>query len=659
MRDIFAAWAARTPNAIAVTHGATSLTYGEVEARAGRLATYLVSLGARPGDRIALALDRSLDTIVAVLAILEAGCAYMPLEPTYPRERLAFMLRDASVPLLITHSALRDRLPALPERCVAVRLDADADRIARSVAPRASVSLGPDDVAYVMYTSGSTGTPKGVEVVHRAIERLVIEPGYVTLSPDVAVLHAAPLAFDASTFEIWAALANGGRVVLYPDAVPTARGLRDVIGRHGVTTVWLTAALFNAVIDEDPSALAGVRDLLTGGEALSVPHVRRALDALPKTTIINGYGPTETTTFACCYRIPRDLDGAARSVPIGRAIRETQTLLLDPELRAVKPGEVGELYIGGAGLARGYLARPELTRERFVPNPFDASARLYRTGDLVVEREGGLLDYVGRADSQVKISGRRIELGEIEAALATRADVRRAVVVVREDVPGVKRLVAYVVARDGAALSIARIRSELAVTLPDYMVPSAFVALDAIPVTANGKVDTRSLPAPSSNRPDLANDFVAPSAGDESALAALWSGLLGVSPVGATDNFFDLGGTSLLALRMMLRLRAERGVDAPVLRLFEHPTIRGLALALRSTVGGDALEAKLARFAARESRSGREPIAIVGMVGRYPGARDIDACGASCAKGGRPPRASPTRSWTRASPRRSGTIRPT
>jgi len=618
--ELFAAWVTRTPGAVAVVHGASSLTYAELAARASRLAALLVAEGARPGDRVALALERSFDTIVAVLAILEAGCAYMPLETTYPRERLAFMLRDATPRLLITQTSLRERLPAPPDGCKAVLVDVDAERIAKSAPLPARVEVSPDDVVYVMYTSGSTGTPKGVEVVHRAIERLVIDPGYVRLGADTAILHAAPLAFDASTFEIWGALANGGRIVLYPDAVPTARGLRDAIGRHGVTTMWLTAALFNAVIDEDPTALAGLREVLTGGEALSVPHVRRALDSLPKTTIINGYGPTETTTFACCFPIPRTLDAAAKSVPIGRAIRETQTYLLDASLHPVKPGEIGELYIGGAGLARGYLARPDLTDERFVRSPIDG-ARLYRTGDLVVERDG-LLDYVARADSQVKIRGYRIELGEIEAALAGCDGVKRAVVVAREDVPGMKRLVAYLVPEDGAKLSTPAIRAKLAVTLPDYMVPAAFVLLRAIPVTTNGKLDTRALPAPSSDRPELANEYVAPKGGDEVALAALWRDLLGISPVGATDNFFDLGGSSLLAVRMMARVRSELGIDAPVLRLFEHPTIRSFVTAVRS---GGALESKLARFAARESRCGREAIAIVGMVGRYPGARDVDA----------------------------------
>ena len=572
-------------------------------------------------------LERSVDAIVAMLAILEAGAAYVPLEPSYPKERIAFIVKDACLERVIVHASLRDRLG--PD----VRTLLVSDDASFMAWPAAVVSAW--HAAYVMYTSGSSGMPKGVEVVHRGIARLVRQVDYVELGPDRVLLQCAPLAFDASTFEIWGALLNGGRVVIHPEPVPTARGLRDVIARHGVTTMWLTAALFNAIIDDEPDALSGLRQLLIGGEALSVPHVRRALDALPETDIINGYGPTETTTFATCYTIPRSLDARARSIPIGRPIRDTQVYVLSPEQGIVAAGETGELYIGGSGLARGYLGQPELTAAHFVPNPFSSGERLYRTGDLVQVLPDGALDYVGRIDGQVKIRGFRIELGEIEAALGRHPAVERAVVVVREDTPGNKRLVAYVVAR-GTPPRPMDLRELLAATLPDYMVPAAFVGLSAIPVTANGKIDRRALPSPPNERPDLAIEYVAPATEREAALCTLFIDTLGVAQVGVLDNFFELGGNSLLALRVVGRLRALHGVDLPVLKLFERPTVRGLAAAIDGTGNDDAsvLEAQIARAEAGVRAAGHPPsgvsearydaVAIVGMAGRFPGANTID-----------------------------------
>ena len=620
VHELFEEQARARPSAVAIEGEGGQVTYDELDARANRLAHHLRARGVGRDVRVGLCLDRTPDAIVALLAVLKAGGAYLPIDAHYPRERIAFMLKDAAVRVVIAQSSLRESLgEAAP---ILVLVDRDAPSIGDEPKQAPRVDVGSEQLAYVMYTSGSTGTPKGVEIVHRAINRLVRRVSYVHLGPDQVLLHAAPLAFDASTFEIWGALLLGGKVVLHPEAVPTPRGLRDCIERHGVTTAWLTAALFNTIVDEDARALAGLRQLLIGGEALSVPHVRRALDAMPHTEIINGYGPTETTTFACCHAIPRPLPEGARSVPIGRPIRDTRVYVLDPDRELVGIGDVGELYIGGDGLARGYLGRPELTDERFVANPFREGERLYRTGDLVRFLPDGSLDFVGRADAQVKIHGYRIELGEVEAALANHPQIKSAVVTAREDTPGAKRLVAYVVARGDRPRTPA-LRDALGDVLPAFMVPSAFVWLDAIPLTNNGKVDVRALPVPTSDRPDLANPYVAPVTARERALCNLWSECLGVSPVGATDNVFELGASSLLAMRAAARMRRELGLEVSPVALFEHATPRDLAAALERRDPARDLAAKIERYT-RSARDGRTAVAIVGMAARYPGAATVD-----------------------------------
>ena len=609
---LFEAQVDQGPDRVALVFDGGSLTYRELDARANRIANALARRRVGRGDRVALLLDRTPDTVAAVLAILKCGAAYLPLEPSYPEDRLAFMIADAEARVVVTSRTLERRLPAASDRLLVDERSLDAEDATRPSLPSAS-----GDVAYVMYTSGSTGTPKGTEIVHRAIERLVCDVRYVELSERHTLLHAAPLPFDASTFELWGALLHGGRVALYPDPVPTAAGLRSAIAQFGVTTMWLTAALFNAVVDDDATALAGLRQLLIGGESLSVPHVRRALAALPDTIIINGYGPTETTTFATTYRIPRDLPDTATSVPIGYPIRDTRLYVLDEHMLRLPIGMLGELYIGGEGLARGYLKQPELTAARFGPDPFVAGARVYRTGDLVRMQDDGRIDYVGRADTQVKIRGFRIELGEIEVALGALASVRSSAVLARQDATGEKRLVAYVVA-EGAPPSVMALREQLATRLPDYMIPATFVFLAALPVTKNGKLDARALPEPQMTRPELAEPYVAPRTPNEKLLAEVWARGLGIDRVGIRDNFFDLGGSSLLAVRLSATLRRDHAFDLPVLRLFEHPTVAELASF------DEAAPAKRSR--ARPSRgTASGGVAIIGMAGRFPGADDVEA----------------------------------
>ncbi len=608
-----------TPHASAVEMLGERLTYRELDERANQFAHYLRNRGIAAGQSVAMCLERSIDTIVTVLGIIKAGAAYVPLEPTYPSERLAFMLRDTNARLLITEASLAGRLPA--DVCPVVEIA--AERAVIDAAPRTRMDSGADgdSTAYIMYTSGSTGTPKGVQVVHHAINRLVLGIDYMKLGPETAVLHAAPLAFDASTFEIWGALLTGGRSILYPERIPTPEGMRATIARHGVTTVWITAGLFNALVDVDPDALRGVRQLITGGEALSPSHMRRAQEALPDIELVNGYGPTETTTFALSYSIPRPVPPDATSIPIGRPIRDTQVYVLDAARQLLPPEVPGELYIAGQGLAKGYINRPDLTEERFVPNPF-GEGRMYRTGDIVRWRRNGIIDFMGRVDDQVKIRGFRIELGEIAAALSAHPGVRRAAVTTRTNTETRdKQIVAYLTTAEGAAPAApAALRDFLRATLPEYMVPTYFVFVDAIPLTDNGKVDFRALPDPIAETPADDPTFAAPSNEREQAIADVIAAVLGVPKISVTANIFEQGVSSLAVVRASSRLRAERGWSIPVVRFFEFPSIRALAASLEDRT---AAASRVQAVVRPRDRNAHEAVAIVGMAARLPGAPNV------------------------------------
>ncbi|TMQ20176.1 MAG: amino acid adenylation domain-containing protein [Deltaproteobacteria bacterium] len=601
------------------------LSYGELDRWSDALAERLIAAGVDTDQPVALCLPRSPEAVVAALAILKAGGAYLPLDPEHPAERLGFTVADAGARVLVTRRAQAAALAALTARTVFV----DDDRAGAEAAPQPRAERAtPGTRAYVMYTSGSTGQPKGVQIEHRSIVRLVGRVSYVRLDETTRFLHAAPLGFDASTLELWGPLLHGGACVVYADPVPTGRGLARAIAAHGVTTAWLTAALFNAVVDEDPRLLSGLCQLYTGGEALSPSHVRRALDALPATELINGYGPTECTTFTTTFAIPRDVPPDV-AIPIGRPIADTQVYVLDRALAPVPIGIAGELYVGGLGVARGYLARPELDAERFVADPFGSARRLYRTGDRVRWRPDGALDFLGRRDGQVKLRGFRIELGEIEARLGALPGVAACAVTIRDDGPGGRRLVAYVVPRagDDAAAHPPALRAQLARTLPEFMVPAAFVALAALPVTANGKLDRARLPAPTTARPELAQPYRAPSSEREAAICRAFGELLGVEPVGAHDGFFELGGNSLLSLRLLARLRDAGLPELSPAVFFAAPTPAGLA---RGIDGEAATPARPRRAGARDAR---EPIAIIGMAGRFPGAADVEAFWANLCAG--------------------------
>jgi amino acid adenylation domain-containing protein len=575
---LFEAQVTRTPDAVAIASEEGQLTYADINRRANRLAHHLVASGIGAETAVGVFMPRTIDMVVALLGVLKCGAVYVPLDPDYPTRRLAFLVRDARIAVLLTLERPDGEFFGPGVQVVAL------EQARSAIASRSSANLTersrPDSLAYVMYTSGSTGTPKGVGVPHRGVIRLLFGAGYAEFGPHVVVPHLSSPTFDASTFEIWAPLLHGGRCVLHTDRVPSPQDLATAIRTHGLTTMWLTSALFNAVVDEDPGLLCGLDQLLIGGEALSPSHVRLAVAALPTTRVINGYGPTESTTFTCCYPIPHAFREDGRSIPIGRPIGNTQVYVLDGSMQPQPVGVAGDLYVGGAGLARGYFNRPDQTAEVFVPNPFGtatAATRLYRTGDRSRWLSTGAVEFLGRMDHQVKIRGFRIETGEIEAVLGQHPGVREVVVLARADTPGEARLVVYLVAHGGLP-DVAELRSYLKASLPGYMVPTAFVTLDALPLTSNGKVDRHALPAPQASYTE--ETYVAPRNDREKRLVNMFSEVLGIDLVGVHDNFFEIGGHSLLATKIVSRIRADFGEGIPLRRVFEKPTVFELARSL-------------------------------------------------------------------------------
>lgn len=592
IHHLFEAQVERAPDAIALVFAEQQLTYRQLNERANQLAHHLQALGVGPDTLVGLRIERSIEVIIGVLAILKAGGAYVPLDPAYPAERLAFMLADTQTPLLLTHSSLVEKLP--PYDCQIVCLDTDWSQVEQQNANNLTNRGTAQDLAYVMYTSGSTGHPKGVCVTHRNVVRLVKNTNYAQLTANETFLQFAPISFDAATLEIWGPLLNGGRLVIFPAQMPSLETLGEIIQQHQITTLWLTAGLFHQMVDSHLDKLRGVRQLLAGGDVLSVPHVQKALAQLPHTCLINGYGPTENTTFTTCYPMT---SGASlgSSVPIGQPIANTQVYILDARMQPVPIGVPGELYTGGDGVAHGYLNRSELTAEKFIPDPFsdDPDARLYKTGDLARYLPDGNIEFLGRFDNQVKIRGFRIELGEIETVLSQHPAVEKCVVIAREDRPGEKRLVAYVVSHqssvnsdqpsrpdgesDNTSLLMTDLRQYLKERVPDYMIPSAFVMMDDLPLNPNGKVDRNILPAPQMVDFQVDNEFVTPTTPTEVKLAGIWTELLDLKQVGIHDNFFDLGGHSLLATQVVTRIHQAFQTELTLVTLFEVPTVAELS----------------------------------------------------------------------------------
>lgn len=662
---LFVEQVGRDPEAVAVTLGSRRLTYRELDERSNQLAWWLRRAGVGPETLVGVCLERSVELIVALLGIIKAGGTYVSLDPTYPSERLAFMLCDTASPVLLTQKKLRSRVeafaasrpsspaPGAPAAPSVLCLDLEWARVARESVAAVPCAVTPDNLAYISYTSGSTGRPKGVCVPHRGVVRLVRNTNYAQFGPDEVILQFAPIAFDASTLEIWGALLNGGRLVICPPGPASLSELGELIASSGVTTLWLTAGLFHQMIEEQVDRLKNVRQLLAGGDVLSPAQVARALEHLPRTRLINGYGPTENTTFTCCHHVTTP-PAPGRSVPIGRPIANTQAFILDSHLQPVPIGVPGELFAGGDGLARGYLNRPVLTAEKFVPNPFadggrrpdghaavvdgagvghglrsapDAAtsgaandereradiqnpaaggergdrshpapcsafdtpprgasvpARMYRTGDRARWLSDGTIEFLGRIDRQVKIRGFRVEPAEIEAVLGLHPAIRECAVVVREDT-GEKRLVAYVVPQTKPAPAADVWRAYLGDKLPDYLVPSAFFTLDALPLNANGKLDVPALPADCDVRAELHGQYLAPRDEIERQLVAIWENVLNVRPIGVRDQFFALGGHSLLAVRVAAQVEKTLGRKLPVAAIFQHRTIDKLAALLRAS----------------------------------------------------------------------------
>ena len=641
IHQLFEEQVERTPDATAVIFEDKQLTYQELNRRSNQLAHHLQKLGVGSEVLVGICMERSVEMIVGLLGILKAGGAYVPLDPSYPSERLGFMLEDSQVSVLLTREKLVEQLPdviaSAHQNCTiqnptskiqnprVVCLDKDWENIAQESPENPTSSVASDNLAYVIYTSGSTGKPKGVAVPHKAVNRLVFNTNYINLDSSDKIAQASNTSFDAATFEIWGALLHGAQLVgISTDVTLSPHDFALQLCQEGITVLFLTTALFQQLARDVPQAFESLRYLLFGGEAVDPRWVKKILKKGPPKQLLHVYGPTEGTTFSSFYWV-QEVPEEAKSLPIGRPITNTQIYLLDGQLKPVPIGVPGELYIGGDGLARGYLNRPELTDEHFIPNPFskekrekrkekgteeDSSVlpfafcllpsceRLYKTGDLARYQPDGNIEFLGRIDNQVKIRGFRIELGEIEAVLNQHPAVRETVVIVQEDIPGDKLLVAYIVPNQEqlkvegskveasqeqptnlqpANLQPSDLRQFLKEKLPGYMVPSAYMVLNSLPLTPNGKVNRRILPAVDTFNIDTKEDYVAPRTSVEEELAKIWRQVLGRQQVGVHDNFFELGGHSLLATQLTSRIRDAFQVELPVRHLFEAPTVATLA----------------------------------------------------------------------------------
>ncbi|WP_029573309.1 non-ribosomal peptide synthetase, partial [Pseudomonas syringae] len=569
VHGLFEARVRACPDACAAIHDGVAMSYAELNTRANRLARHLLGLGVQPGDCVAILLERSHDLLASQLAVLKCAAVYVPLDINAPVERQTFMIEDSQARVLLTHSQVS-------LTTAAQRVDLNGLKVENFKGTDLALPQSSESVAYIMYTSGSTGTPKGVLVPHRAISRLVINNGYADFNAQDRVAFASNPAFDASTLDVWAPLLNGGCVVVIgQNDLLSPRDFQRLLLEQSVTVLWMTAGLFHQYASGLGEAFSRLRYLIVGGDVLDPAIIGRVLANSPPQHLLNGYGPTEATTFSATYEITSVGNG---SIPIGKPVGNSRLYVLDGQGQPVPLGVPGELYIGGQGVAKGYLNRAELSATQFVVDPFSPSehALMYRTGDLVRWRADGNLEYLGRNDDQVKIRGFRVELGEIETRLAEHPDVLEAVVLCRQDTPGDKRLVAYVTAQQ--PVDIEHLRSHLQGLLPEYMVPAAYVQLDALPLTANGKLDRKALPMPDAQSL-ISRGYEAPQGEVETQLASIWADVLKVGQVGRHDHFFELGGHSLLAVKLIERMR-QVGLSADVRVLFSQPTLAALAAAV-------------------------------------------------------------------------------
>jgi amino acid adenylation domain-containing protein len=583
VHELFEQHVLQAPDTPALFYGQDSLTYGELNQRANQLAHTLISLGVMRETLVGVCIERSLEMIVAVLGILKSGGVYAPIAadlPSFQREQII----GAGMRYIVTANNTRELFEESIEHVVT--MDGNSDQLAEKNRENPAIFQVPTSPAYVNYTSGSTGQPRGVLVPHAGVMRLVCQPNFMRLQHSTRLLQMAPLSFDAATLEIWGALLNGGSLAVMPAGRVSIEEIGEAIGRFHVNTVWLTAGLFQEVVNDALISLAGVEQLLAGGDVLSADHVKRLLDAYPQCRVINGYGPTENTTFTCCYSVPHAAD-INFGVPIGFPVNNTRVYLLDEDLRPVPIGVTGELYAAGVGLARGYLNRSDWTAERFLPNPHGIvpGERMYRTGDLVRRRTDGAIEFVGRNDRQVKVRGYRTELSEIEVALRSHDGVQDALVTLWEQ-NGDKQLLAYVVARPdktgkvevpaevAGVVKLERdLQQWLRARLPVYLMPAAIQVLPEWPLTENGKVDRKALPAPEKRQ----ETYIAPRTPYEETLCEIFAELLGVERVSIDDDFFALGGHSLMAMRLVSRVRNALGIDISMRAVFDAPTVAQLS----------------------------------------------------------------------------------
>jgi amino acid adenylation domain-containing protein len=578
VHELFEEQVARAPDAIAVRFDTEELSYRELNMRANKVARYLRGMGVGPEVLVGIFMDRSLEMLVGLLAVLKAGGAYLPLDPEYPAERIGFMIEDSQARVVLTQNSLLHRLPNTTARPTC--LDGDCSAFSCESGENLQGQTLPDNLAYVIYTSGSSGQPKGVLVAHRGVTNMIeASLKLFQINSSSRILQTASLSFDASVLEIFMALLGGATLYLVDrSSLVSGTELAQLLRDHAITTIAVTPSLLDTLPDGEYSAL---RTITVGGEACSAATAARWSRGR---RLFNAYAPTEATVYATATQC---VEGECRVPPLGSPITNIQVYLLDSHLQPVPIGITGEIHAGGVGLARGYLNQPRLTAKQFVPNPFSRvpGARLYKTGDLARFLVDGEIEFVGRVDQQVKLRGFRIELGEIETVLGQHPGVREAVVVAREDAPGGKRLIAYLVAREELPPATSELRDYLKGTLPEYMVPSSFIVLDALPLTATGKVDRNALPVPEQVRPELAHDYVAPRTAVEQVLCGVFSEVLQIDPVGVRDSFFELGGHSLLATQVASRVRLAFQVELPLRRLFEAPTVEGLAAAVLNECG--------------------------------------------------------------------------
>lgn len=558
------------PNAVAVIFQGKQLTYAQLNKKANHLARKLIKAGVGTETLVGISVQRSMELIIGLLAILKAGGAYLPLDTSYPQQRLLFMLEDANVKIVIG----KEIPPALINHKIHfIKIEPESEMSQEGDDINSNIS--PKCLAYVMYTSGSTGKPKGVAVTHKNIVRLVKNINYVNFEEEV-ILQFASISFDASTFEIWGALLNGSTLVVYPPEMPSLEELGDFIFRNNITTLWLTVGLFQQMVDSQLEKLKGVKQLLAGGDILSAEHVKKALSVLTSVKVINGYGPTENTTFTCCYNVERARLPLS-SIPIGKPISNTAVYILNKRLEPVAVGIAGELYIAGDGLSRGYINKPDLTAECFIPDHLSGKVgkRLYKTGDLTRWRCDGNIEFLGRIDTQVKIRGFRVELQEIENTLSSHPSIASAIVIAKQNKSADKKLIAYVVLKQGYLIDLGSIKTYLADRLPSYMCPTVIIPIESIPLTSNGKVDKAALPdIDSLNYRDIDEDsYIAPRTYVEKELAAIWCEVLNINKVGINDSFFEIGGHSLLLTRLASRISHKFNVDIPLKVLFDTPTI--------------------------------------------------------------------------------------